>query len=225
MQRVEETCRRFAWQRLASRRFRNLRFFVSGSSSFGEGELKLIDWLLAAQKGVRALVGSPSLSSSSASPTSSPISCTSSTSSTSSSASASCRASIARCPTGAQLRLGDGGENSEEARREQEREEDESIVIVGADADLVVQALAFPGVPKLFVYNPQRRISDEKNTRTLYSLRDLLAAVDRQFPGRSHLVRNDLALLCVLNGNDYLPKAGGFAFPRFFEAYSAVRRR
>ncbi|KFH11173.1 XRN 5'-3' exonuclease amine-terminal protein [Toxoplasma gondii MAS] len=225
MQRVEETCRRFAWQRLASRRFRNLRFFVSGSSSFGEGELKLIDWLLAAQKGVRAPVGSPSLSSSSASPTSSPISCTSSTSSTSSSASASCRASIARCPTGAQLRLGDGGENSEEARREQEREEDESIVIVGADADLVVQALAFPGVPKLFVYNPQRRISDEKNTRTLYSLRDLLAAVDRQFPGRSHLVRNDLALLCVLNGNDYLPKAGGFAFPRFFEAYSAVRRR
>lgn len=43
--------------------------------------------------------------------------------------------------------------------------------------------------------------------------------------GNSHLVRNDFALMCILNGNDYLPKLPGFSFARFSAAYEATRRR
>ncbi|KAL8436676.1 hypothetical protein ACSSS7_001501 [Eimeria intestinalis] len=44
-------------------------------------------------------------------------------------------------------------------------------------------------------------------------------------PGNSHLARNDLALLCMLNGNDYLPKIPGFSFAHFAAAYEATRLR
>ncbi|CBZ50514.1 conserved hypothetical protein [Neospora caninum Liverpool] len=227
MRRVEETCRRFAWQRLASRRYQHLNFFISGSTSFGEGELKLIDWLLAA-KNAQPFA---SLPVSSSDPPSAPSPShakrarlagafqeTDVLASPAASAEEECDKPAGReGRQDALSRRQDGGatekerseqDRREEERRERERREEESVVIVGADADLVVQALAFPGVPNLFVYNPQKRLSDEKNMRS-----------------RSHLIRNDIALLCILNGNDYLPKAGGFTFPRFFEAYAAVRRR
>lgn len=48
-----------------------------------------------------------------------------------------------------------------EQRRQEEMpfyNEEDRCVIIGADADLIVQALAFPGVPRLFVYNPQQTL-------------------------------------------------------------------
>ncbi|KAL8449859.1 hypothetical protein Emed_002822 [Eimeria media] len=147
------------------------RFFVSGPSSYGEGELKLADWInstLCDDKNPTVGSFGPSkLSRSHAT---------------------------------------------------------ESVVIIGGDADLLVQCLALPSTANLYVYSPQA-FTKVKTNRVLYSLHALLGELERHFPGKSHLARNDLALLCMLNGNDYLPKIPGFSFAHFAAAYEATRRR
>lgn len=77
----------------------------------------------------------------------------------------------------------------------------QSVVVVGGDADLVLQGLALPGLPDFHVFLPEL-----KNTGSLVSLHDLVNILEQLYPGQSHAVRNDLVLLLVMNGNDYLPK-------------------
>ncbi|KAL8439824.1 hypothetical protein Efla_004350 [Eimeria flavescens] len=168
---VENECTQLIKQLLQTRRFGSLKFFISGPSSYGEGELKLADWINVHLSGRQPRV---SESSQSAKPPRPPPA--------------------------------------------------ESIVLIGGDADLVVQCLALPLTANLFVYNSQA-VTASKSKKVLYSLCAVLKELDRLFPGKSHLVRNDFALLCMLNGNDYLPKVPGFSFSHFVGAYQATRRR
>ncbi|KAL8455831.1 hypothetical protein Emag_000405 [Eimeria magna] len=168
---AEQECTRLAKQVLQTRRFSSLRFFVSGSSSYGEGELKLADW-------INSTLGHDKNST-----------------------------------------VGSFGP-SELSRGHPA----DSVVIIGGDADLLVQCLALPSTANLYVYSPQA-FTKSKTNRVLYSLHALLGELERHFPGKSHLARNDLALLCMLNGNDYLPKIPGFSFAHFASAYEATRRR
>lgn len=94
-------------------RFFLLRFFISGPSAHGEGELKLANWInVASACGRKQAPGS-------ASP-----------------------GLIRALPS-------------------------HDFVIVGGDADLVVQCLALPHTSNLFVYNPQA-ITTNRGTRGNY---------------------------------------------------------
>lgn len=167
---VERECKKIAKELIRSQRFGSVKVFISGSLSYGEGELKLADWInVASAPGAKQLPEDASLGAFRIQPS-------------------------------------------------------HSIVVIGGDADLVVQCLALPFTSNLFVYNPQA-FAKSKRSKVLYSLRAVLGELERLFPGKSHLVRNDFALLCILNGNDYLPKIPGFSFPRFTAAYEATRRR
>ncbi|KAL8271989.1 hypothetical protein Esti_004113 [Eimeria stiedai] len=168
---AEQECMRLSKQILQSRRFRSLRFFVSGTSSYGEGELKLADWI----NSTLGVEGNPTVGSFGPS----------------------------RLPRPHPA---------------------DSVVIIGGDADLLVQCLALPSIANLYVYSPQAFTKPQTN-KVLYSLHALLGELERHFPGKSHLAMNDLALLCMLNGNDYLPKIPGFSFNHFAAAYEATRRR
>ncbi|OEH78571.1 hypothetical protein cyc_00145 [Cyclospora cayetanensis] len=193
MRQVEGHCRKFAKQLLLSGLVEASKVFLSGPSSYGEGELKLADWINFSCDAGRSQTQEASSESQGASER------------------RSGRSAYSRgrpCPGLGLLKV----------------KPTDSIVVIGGDADLVVQSLALPFASNLFVYNPQS-IASSKTKRVIYSLRSLLGELERLFPGRSHLARNDFALLCILNGNDYLPKIPGFSFARFAAAYEATRRR
>lgn len=86
------------------------RFFLSGPSSYGEGELKLADWINVASD---------------------------------------------------KSRTQNAGHSGLEPSHDQPSD---SIVIIGGDADLVVQCLALPYASNLFVYNPQA-VTKSKTSR------------------------------------------------------------
>lgn len=77
----------------------------------------------------------------------------------------------------------------------------QSLIIVGGDADLVLQGLALPGLPDFNVFIP-----DVKRSGSVVSLRHLVGRLEKTFPGKAGGVRNDLVLLLIMSGNDYLPK-------------------
>ncbi|KAG5176067.1 hypothetical protein JKP88DRAFT_351243 [Tribonema minus] len=95
---------------------------------------------------------------------------------------------------------------------------EESVVIVGGDADLVLQGLALSKVKNLFVY-----ASELKRSGRIVSLWQVTRQLEAMFPGESGGIRNDLIFLLVLNGNDYLPKVRGVSFGRCFRHYCAAK--
>ncbi|CAN0497229.1 unnamed protein product, partial [Ectocarpus sp. 12 AP-2014] len=122
---------------------------------------------------------------------------------------------------------------------------DESAVIVGGDADLILQGLALsevsaktPNQKSCFPPHPAGRRcylhGQVKNTfifsqtdagsYRLSSIWEVVRSLEEMFPGQSALVRIDLAVLIMLNGNDYLPKVRGVSFSRCFQAYQALKR-
>jgi hypothetical protein len=103
----------------------------------------------------------------------------------------------------------------------------DSIIIVGGDADLVLQGLATYSVRDMFVYAGRDRsgpVSKMNNNPSLvFSLWEVVRALERLFPGESCVARVDLLVLMIMNGNDYLPKVRGSGFQGFFRAYKQVR--
>ncbi|CAM9636289.1 unnamed protein product [Pylaiella littoralis] len=96
---------------------------------------------------------------------------------------------------------------------------EESVVIVGGDADLILQGLALSEVKNTF-------ICSQTNTGSfrLSSIWEVVRALETSFPGQSDFVRSDLAVLIMLNGNDYLPKVRGVSFDRCFRSYTALKK-
>ena len=57
----------------------------------------------------------------------------------------------------------------------------------------------------------------------LSSLWEVIRSLEMLFPGQSDCVRIDLAVLIMLNGNDYLPKVRGVSFDRCFRSYTKLK--
>lgn len=58
----------------------------------------------------------------------------------------------------------------------------------------------------------------------LSSIWEVVRSLDALLPGQSEFVRNDVAVLIMLNGNDYLPKVRGVSFQTCFQAYTALKK-
>ncbi|EKX50671.1 hypothetical protein GUITHDRAFT_66805 [Guillardia theta CCMP2712] len=162
MQTMREACEYYAALRLvASAKFKNVAFYISGADVAGEGEIKIIEW-------IHNLL---------------------------------------------------------------QNQNDEKIIIVGGDADLVLQGLAVLRVKDLFVYagkdmsqHPSSRKAKGKSSPSIVlSMWEVVRSLERLFPGQSQAVRADLIVLMIMNGNDYLPKVRGGSFESFFRAYKKVK--
>ena len=92
----------------------------------------------------------------------------------------------------------------------------DSFTIVSGDGDLV---------PQLFLLAPKSdtlilRHSLLQNTNGCFVLQHALADIMRQFPNsEATRVMNDLALLSIMNGNDYLYAWPGLNMARLFDTY------
>lgn len=151
----------WAWQRMSNpfSVVRNCRVYISTSDVPGEGEVKLLDWLMMPSNEHVILPG-------------------------------------------------------------------DSVVFMGGDSDLVLEALVLPVAitHNVFVILPedQRKaysVSLWETTRVLHKYLPTLDMRDMMH------VRMDLVLLLIMNGNDYLPKLRGSAgFNKLFHAYLRMLR-
>ena len=110
----------------------------------------------------------------------------------------------------------------------------ESVLVVGSDADLVLLGLATRKVVQLSLLvliaappseEPAPESSGARRKRRTgpravrIHIPRLLDVLERWFPGEADHVRNDLVVLSMMQGNDYLPKLRGGAFPNTWNAY------
>ncbi|KAK1865052.1 hypothetical protein I4F81_007587 [Pyropia yezoensis] len=95
----------------------------------------------------------------------------------------------------------------------------DSVVIVGSDADIILQGVLTTCVRDFFVYIG----GAPREPATLLSVWMLVRQLDELFPGESAAVRADFVVLCLLNGNDYLPKLRGSSFPRLWNRYKRLK--
>lgn len=103
----------------------------------------------------------------------------------------------------------------------------ESAVVIGSDADIVLQALATTSMQNLFVFirnSTQSSVDWSKRTNTIVSVWAIASHLHRLFPNDSLTVRLDLIVLAVCSGNDYVPKLRGATLPRLWKRYNRLRR-
>ncbi len=93
-----------------------------------------------------------------------------------------------------------------------------SVVIVGGDADLVLQGLALSKVTKLYMF-----YRDGLKDGKIINICRIVEAMENRYPGQSDRIRTDFIFLLVCCGNDYLPRVRGINFTKCMEAYSAVK--
>lgn len=79
--------------------------------------------------------------------------------------------------------------------------ETDSVVVIGGDADIVLQGLATFPVRNFFVYLHHFGATRGKKFNYVISVWELTRSLERLFPGGSLGVRIDFILLSVLNGN------------------------
>lgn len=77
----------------------------------------------------------------------------------------------------------------------------DSVVIVGGDADIVLQGLATTPVRNFFVYLHHYASSGRKKLNYVVSVWELSRTLERLFPNESSGVRIDFILFSILNGN------------------------
>ncbi len=94
----------------------------------------------------------------------------------------------------------------------------DSVVIIGGDADLVLQGLALSKVTKLYMY-----YREGWKTGKLINVWRIVEAMEAKYPNQSRRTRTDFIFLLVCCGNDYLPRVRGINFVKCMEAYSAVK--
>ncbi len=95
---------------------------------------------------------------------------------------------------------------------------DDSVLIVGGDADLVAMALC----------GPCTRISIRKdfggNKMTCIVLGSVKERLEAMFPGHSAEAARDFALIAFTRGNDYLPKLRGTNATRTWASYVNLKK-
>jgi 5'-3' exonuclease len=105
----------------------------------------------------------------------------------------------------------------------------DSLIICGSDSDLVIQAIGFPNISNLTVFQNNGEKQDmfcdiyravELIQRDLYSRKFKETKI--KLPEITKADRLDYILLFILNGNDYLPKIRGITFHKILDAYSKV---
>lgn len=99
----------------------------------------------------------------------------------------------------------------------------DSVVVVGGDADIVLQGLATTRIRNFFVYLHQVPSPRKKSTNYVISVWELCRTFEQMFPGESSGVRIDFVLLCILNGNDYIPKVRGSCLNRLWSRYRRLK--
>jgi hypothetical protein len=116
-------------------------------------------------------------------------------------------------------------------------EPNHSVIVIGSDADLVLLGLATQKVRDFFVFvinpRPKAENSAESGTEkhhqsvnaTTISVWQWIRLLDRLFPGETASVRLDLAVLLMMQGNDYVPKLRGSSFKSIWGAYKALKQR
>lgn len=77
----------------------------------------------------------------------------------------------------------------------------DSIVVIGGDADIVLQGLATIPVRNFFVYLHHFGAASGKKVNFVISVWELTRTLEKLFPGESSGVRVDFILLSILNGN------------------------
>jgi len=203
MEKAKDACLYWAWQRLSNPRgpLSKVKIYVSPSTVPGEGEVKLLDWLIQAG----SMGGQDRLEHEKTTygPTDNVT-------------------SNQRNDNHGHL----SRRNKKEARHQSRQrivQPGHSVAILGGDSDLVLEGLAIPPAitHNVFVILPaggkkSYAVSLWETTRTLGRfLYPHLNAVEDMMR-----VRTDLVLLLIMNGNDYLPKLrGSSGFNKLFHTY------
>ena len=79
--------------------------------------------------------------------------------------------------------------------------ETESVIVIGGDADIVLQGLATTPMRNFFVYLRHFAKVNGKRVNYVVSVWELARILERYFPGESSGTRLDFVLLAILNGN------------------------
>jgi hypothetical protein len=102
----------------------------------------------------------------------------------------------------------------------------ESVVVVGSDADIVLQALATVAVQNIFVYiQSAAPASGGRRVSTVISVWNIACHLHKLFPQDSLTVRLDFIAVAIMNGNDYVPKLRGSTMARLWRRYMKLRGR
>lgn len=102
----------------------------------------------------------------------------------------------------------------------------ESVMVIGSDADICLQGLATSVIQSFFVYvrnSAPKKDKKRKRFDTCISMWSLIRTLEEMFPGESNGCRLDFLLICMLNGNDYLPKIRGVGFDVLWRRYVALK--
>ena len=98
----------------------------------------------------------------------------------------------------------------------------ESVMVIGSDADICLQGIATNVIQSFFVYirnSAPKKSKKKKRMDTCISMWSLIRTFEELFPGHSNGCRLDFLLICMLNGNDYLPKIRGVGFNALWRRY------
>ena len=100
----------------------------------------------------------------------------------------------------------------------------ESVVIIGGDADIVLQALATSHIRNLFVYLRHYKKKGKTKHNYIISLWQVVRQLEITFGNHSSpRCRLDLIVMAMLTGNDYLPKLRGVSLGRLWKRYLALK--
>eukprot|EP00960_Hanusia_phi_P028562 747473-Hanusia_phi.AAC.1 len=109
-----------------------------------------------------------------------------------------------------------------------EKKSQDTILFIGGDSDLTIQSLALRDLPHVYLFDTNLEHANKGKqvaASHFFSLAQLKSELEMQFPHQSDLVRADLMLLIIFNGNDYLPKLKCFNLPCSFQVYKEERFR
>lgn len=78
----------------------------------------------------------------------------------------------------------------------------DSVVVVGGDADIILQSLATTSVKNLFIYlRKYEGVNTKYPKNYVLSVWELVRSFEKLFPGESSRIRIDFILLSIINGN------------------------
>eukprot|EP01124_Arcella_intermedia_P020903 TRINITY_DN2850_c0_g1_i1.p1 TRINITY_DN2850_c0_g1~~TRINITY_DN2850_c0_g1_i1.p1 ORF type:complete len:616 (+),score=138.74 TRINITY_DN2850_c0_g1_i1:377-2224(+) len=150
MNKLNKALKYYVCQRLSAMKYRYVDFYLSGSDVPGEGELKIVNYLL----------------------------------------------------------------------KFQGQERNDTFLIVGSDADLILQSLNIP-LPNLTLLTTS---NSKDNKHVWLSLRRCRNYFHQLFPRDAKRVMIDFVVLSILNGNDYLPKFFGSNQDKLWKRYQELKR-
>uniref|UniRef100_A0A7S4KKV4 DRBM domain-containing protein n=1 Tax=Guillardia theta TaxID=55529 RepID=A0A7S4KKV4_GUITH len=98
------------------------------------------------------------------------------------------------------------------------------ILFIGGDSDLTIQSLALRGHSQVYLLNRKDGVGLQRiKPMHFISLSELKKELETIFPDHSDIIRFDLLLLIIFNGNDYLPPLKHFNLQVSFEVYTLMK--